>query len=135
MVEVPRNFRLLEELEHCEKGQGVATVSYGLRDKDDIMLRYWTGTIFGPQGSTFDNRIISLELFCSDDYPKVPPQVRFTNKVNMLGVDGRGVVDISKFFSSWSPNTTIEKVLLQIRAAMADANNRKLPQPPEFSSY
>ena len=64
-AKVPRNFRLLEELEKGEKGLGagkltesawisnrvdrvVEACSYGLSDGDDLMMSNWNGTILGP---------------------------------------------------------------------------------------
>lgn len=137
MVEVPRNFRLLDELEHGEKAMGSSMVSYGLRDGDDIMLRWWNATIIGPPGTAFENRIISLEIYCDDHYPHTPPNIRFLSKVNMPCVQPNGAVDRQKFqlFLSWHPKNTMEVCLNELRKEMNSPSVRKLPQPPEGSCY
>ncbi len=137
MVEVPRNFRLLEELEVGEKGQGNPMVSVGLRDSDDIMLRYWNGTIIGPPGTTFENRIIGLEIYCDENYPKVPPTIKFVSKVNLPCVAANGTIDRTAFgaFKQWSPKYTMEHCLLELRKEMSTPANKRLPQPPEGSTY
>ncbi|XP_073099562.1 ubiquitin-conjugating enzyme E2 variant 1D [Elaeis guineensis] len=147
-VVVPRNFRLLEELERGEKGIGDGTVSYGMDDGDDIYMRSWTGTIIGPHNSVHENRIYQLKLFCDKDYPEKPPSVRFHSRINMTCVNHEnGMVEPKKFgiLANWQREYTMEDILVQLKKEMAAPPNRKLVQPPEgqpistwmriFSSY
>lgn len=50
VVIVPRNFKLLEELEKSEKGHGDMSISFGLQDPGDTFLSDWNGGILGPVG-------------------------------------------------------------------------------------
>ncbi|EJF64019.1 UBC-like protein [Dichomitus squalens] len=138
MAKVPRNFRLLEELEKGEKGIGDGSCSYGLEDGDDIMMSHWNGTIIGPGHTVHENRIYSLKITCGENYPDAPPTIQFISRVNLpfvSQVDGK--VDPSKLpvLAHWNRNHSIETVLVEIRREMASFNNRKLPQPPEGSTF
>jgi len=44
-VIIPRNFKLLEELERSEKGHGEMAISFGLVDAGDTFLSSWNGGI------------------------------------------------------------------------------------------
>jgi ubiquitin-conjugating enzyme E2 variant len=134
---VPRNFALLEELEKGEKGIGDGTVSYGMDDGDDIMMRNWTGTIIGPSNTVHDGRIYTLKLYCGEQYPDRAPQVRFVSRVKLSCVANNGVVDPSHFhvLGHWQRGYNMEMVLTELRREMAAPQNRKVPQPPEGSVY
>ncbi|KAJ3355289.1 E2 ubiquitin-conjugating protein mms2 [Allomyces javanicus] len=137
MAKVPRNFRLLEELEKGEKGIGDGTISYGLANPDDIFMSDWNGTILGPPHSVHENRIYSLTLHCDQNYPDSAPIVKFISKVNLPCVHAStGRVEPSKLdcLARWSRSYTMETVLSEIRREMA-TSGRKLPQPPEGSTF
>jgi hypothetical protein len=53
VVIIPRNFKLLEELERSEKGHGDMCISFGLVDSGDTFLTEWNGGILGPPGVSF----------------------------------------------------------------------------------
>ncbi|GMN38471.1 hypothetical protein TIFTF001_007704 [Ficus carica] len=131
---IPRNFRLLEELERGEKGIGDGTVSYGMDDADDIFMQSWTGTIIGPPNTVHEGRIYQLKLFCGKDYPDNPPTVRFQTRINMTCVNQEsGMVEPSLFpmLANWQREYTMEDMLTQLKKEMMSPQNRKLAQPPE----
>mmetsp|Transcript_52450 Transcript_52450/g.103532 ORF Transcript_52450/g.103532 Transcript_52450/m.103532 type:complete len:138 (-) Transcript_52450:118-531(-) len=135
-VLVPRNFRLLDELEKGQKGDATSGVSWGLERGDDIMLTEWNGTIFGPLGTTFENRIYSLTITCGPRYPDQPMEVAFNTKINMACVEPNGKLKSSwPMLQRWKREYTIESVLQMLRQEMSSPANRKLPQPPEGTNY
>ncbi|KAF9785150.1 UBC-like protein [Thelephora terrestris] len=138
MAKVPRNFRLLEELEKGEKGIGDGSCSYGLDNSDDIMMSHWNGTIIGPGHTVHENRIYSLKIHCGESYPDKPPTVHFLSRVNLpfvSQVDGK--IDPLKLpvLQNWNRDKSLETILVEIRREMANLNNRKLAQPPEGTTF
>ena len=82
VVIVPRNFKLLEELEKSEKGHGDMSISFGLQDPGDTFLSDWNGGILGPVGVSVESWKMS---FCQS--PCVfffPSQSILLRRVNLL---------------------------------------------------
>merc|ERR1711865_336784 len=122
VIVVPRNFVLLEELERTEKGLTDMSVSYGLVMSDDINLSEWQCTILGPPASPVPDRIISLMLLCGPDYPAVPPRVKFQTKLNFP-------------FIAPSGDLLPDKLPIEVKKAMCTQQYKKLPQPPDGTTY
>lgn len=137
MVEVPRNFRLLEELEHGEKGIGDGSVSYGLAD-DDIYMSNWSATIIGPLNTIHQGRIYNVLIHCGPNYPKESPQVKFVSRIVLDCVDIRTGQVVPQHFSilgKWQPKYTLENILVGLLNQMSSPANRSTPQPPDGSCY
>ena len=98
---VPRNFKLLAELEAAEKGQYTDAKKYGDDcnwinvglDGADATFTHWNATIIPHQGGHIGDRIYTLKLTAGPGYPDDPPLIRFVNQVALGSVNNRGIVE------------------------------------------
>lgn len=74
---------------------------------------------------------------CGEKYPDERPLVKFISKVNLSCVMKDGYVDKDKLscLYDWKRSYTMETILAELRREMGSSYNRKLPQPPENSTY
>ena len=136
-VVVPRNFKLLEELEMGEKGVSngphAGWVSYGL-DGDDMALTNWNATIIGPQNTNLGDRIYNLKIVTGDNYPQQPPQIRFVTRINLSCVDDQGRVTTRlPALKNWKVTMGMVDLLFALRESMVEAS--RLPQPAADATY
>lgn len=131
MSGLPRNFRLLEELEKGEKGLGNGNVSYGLVDQGDTKLVSWHATIIGPVGTKYQGNIYPLEITVGPKYPARPPQFRFVRLPDVRLPLTNGLVDSStgnvnpsnlSELVYWKPEYTIETVLMALYKQMGGSD-------------
>ncbi|VAI21001.1 unnamed protein product [Triticum turgidum subsp. durum] len=87
---------------------------------DDSNIFKWTAVIKGPSETPFEGGVFQLVFSIPEQYPLLPPQVRFITKIfhpNVHFKTGEICLDILK--NAWSPAWTLQSVCRAIIALMA----------------
>uniref|UniRef100_A0A0E0K2R3 E2 ubiquitin-conjugating enzyme n=1 Tax=Oryza punctata TaxID=4537 RepID=A0A0E0K2R3_ORYPU len=87
---------------------------------DDSNIFKWTALIKGPSETPFEGGVFQLAFSIPEQYPLLPPQVRFLTKIfhpNVHFKTGEICLDILK--NAWSPAWTLQSVCRAIIALMA----------------
>ena len=80
----------------------------------------WTAFIKGPSETPYQEGVFQLAITVKEQYPLVPPEVRFVTKIfhpNVHFKTGEICLDILK--TTWSPAWTLQSVCRAIIALMA----------------
>ncbi|GJM94919.1 hypothetical protein PR202_ga11605 [Eleusine coracana subsp. coracana] len=87
---------------------------------DDSNIFKWTALIKGPSETPYEGGVFQLAFAIPEQYPLLPPQVRFLTKIfhpNVHFKTGEICLDILK--NAWSPAWTLQSVCRAIIALMA----------------
>ena len=91
------------------------------RNEDN--LREWIAAIRGPPGSYYDGYIFDVEITVPEQYPFVPPSMKFLNKIyhpNILFTSGEVCIDILS--KDWTPAWDLESACRAILSILGEPN-------------
>jgi hypothetical protein len=77
-------------------------------------LRIWNATITTDTDSLFGLKIFQLEVMLPDNYPFVPPVVRFITPIDLSCVNERGYLSLDLLLNKWSPALGVASSLIAI---------------------
>ena len=110
--------RLRTELAQLMTGSFDGIVAFPSQD-----ILCWTGKIDGPPRSVYENVSYSLSIRFSEEYPYVPPSVKFTTPCYHPNVDTVGNICLDILNEKWSAAYTTSAVLMSIQSLLAQPNN------------
>ena len=111
----------------------------------------WNAVVFGPKDSPFEDGIFNLIIEFSEDYPYVPPVVRFTSKMFHPNVyddenpeeempaahqmANKGDIQLEILQKKWSPANNVGDILKSVRGLLSTPGPPTNPPPPPLFQH
>ena len=112
--------RLQKEIQECIKSPPENCSAGPVTDKD---LTKWKATIIGPVGTPYEGGTFQLTMDLGDNYPMVPPKIKFTTMIFHPNISNNGDICLNILKThEWSPTISINKLLLSICSLLNEPN-------------
>lgn len=111
--------RLFKELKEVTRGATNPDIDL---IPDETNIYSWRARVRGPKDTPFEGGTFELLISVPEQYPLVPPGVRFKTKIfhpNVHFKTGEICLDILK--NAWSPAWTLQSVCQAVLALMSDS--------------
>lgn len=95
-------------------------ISAGPVQPNDLL--HWDATIIGAVGTPYEGGMFKLQMTFPNNYPFVPPVVKFKTKIFHPNIHENGEICLDILKYHWSPTYSIVHVLLSILSLLSDPN-------------
>ncbi|PRD25739.1 UNVERIFIED_CONTAM: Ubiquitin-conjugating enzyme E2 35 [Trichonephila clavipes] len=89
--------------------------------------------MIGPKASPYEGTPFKLEMYLPEQYPSVPPIVRFVSKIKHPNIDDFGYIGNSFLGNRWIPSFGIQTTLLIVRELLRSPEGSISKEGGKFS--
>jgi len=88
--------------------------------QDDNNARNFNVTLEGPKDSPYEGGFFKFNLTLPENYPQLPPEVRFLTKIYNPNINTEGEICLDILNKKWTPILTLRTTFLSIQKLLAE---------------